>query len=94
MEVDIKCNENANKLVKEARNLNNDNIVNVTLIDANAVMNFKLRDKSIFMKHQICDISGDHVVTKTFASLRTEVITEELSLIETVEELIGIVITV
>ncbi|GFT95822.1 ribonuclease H [Trichonephila clavipes] len=43
----ITGNENADKLAKEARSLNNDNFVNVILLDANAVTNFKLREKSI-----------------------------------------------
>ncbi|GFU43937.1 hypothetical protein TNCV_4182161 [Trichonephila clavipes] len=36
-----------------------------------AVSNFKLRDKSIPVKHQLFDISGDPHVTKTIARLRT-----------------------
>ncbi|GFU95641.1 RNase H domain-containing protein [Trichonephila clavipes] len=56
--------------MKEARNLNNGNFVNVTLLDANAVANFKLREKSIPVKHQICNISGDRLITKTIARLR------------------------
>ncbi|GFX26552.1 hypothetical protein TNCV_4535641 [Trichonephila clavipes] len=40
--VDIVGNESAERLTKEARNLNNDNFVNITLSDANAVANFKL----------------------------------------------------
>ncbi|GFW57723.1 RNase H domain-containing protein [Trichonephila clavipes] len=65
-------NENADKVAKEARNLNNDNCVNITLLNANAVENFKLRDKSIPVKHQICNVSGDRIITKTIARLRTD----------------------
>ncbi|GFX15429.1 RNase H domain-containing protein [Trichonephila clavipes] len=59
------------KMVKEARNLNNDKFVNITLLDANSVANFKLREKSISVNHQICNISGDRLITKTIARLRT-----------------------
>ncbi|GFX66791.1 RNase H domain-containing protein [Trichonephila clavipes] len=54
----------------EARNLN-DNFVNVTLSDANAIANFKLREKSFPVGHQICKISGDRLITKISARLRT-----------------------
>ncbi|GFU70437.1 RNase H domain-containing protein [Trichonephila clavipes] len=60
------------KLVKEARNLNHDNFVNVTLLDPNAVTSFKWREKSIPVKLQICNISGDRLITKTIARLRTD----------------------
>ncbi|GFW82806.1 uncharacterized protein TNCV_3493761 [Trichonephila clavipes] len=65
--------ENADKLAKEARYLNNDNFVNVTLLDANDITNFKLREKSIPVKHQICHISEGRLIyiTKTFTRLRT-----------------------
>ncbi|GFV55454.1 uncharacterized protein TNCV_3776411 [Trichonephila clavipes] len=56
---------------KEGRNLNNDNFVNGTVSDANAVINFKLREKSIPVKHQIFNISGDRLIAKTIARLRT-----------------------
>ncbi|GFY01410.1 RNase H domain-containing protein [Trichonephila clavipes] len=69
--IDITGIENADKLTKEARNLNNDNFVNVTLLDANAVTKFKLKEKSIPVKHQIFNISGDRLITKTIARLRT-----------------------
>ncbi|GFS66987.1 RNase H domain-containing protein [Trichonephila clavipes] len=69
--VDIAGNESADKLAKEARNLNNDNFVNITLLDANAVKNFKLKGKSIPVKHQICNISGNRFITKTIARPRT-----------------------
>ncbi|GFV45841.1 uncharacterized protein TNCV_2322011 [Trichonephila clavipes] len=39
--------------------------------DANAVANFKLREKSIPAKHQIFNIRGDSPITKTIARLRT-----------------------
>ncbi|GFU06518.1 uncharacterized protein TNCV_4651891 [Trichonephila clavipes] len=61
--------ENADKLSKEVKNLNNDNLVNVTLLDENTVTNFKLR-KKIPVKHQICNINGGRLVTKTIAKLR------------------------
>ncbi|GFX29018.1 RNase H domain-containing protein [Trichonephila clavipes] len=64
--VDIAANESADRLAKEARNLNNDNFVNITLLDANAVANFKLREK-----YQICNISGNRLITITIARLRT-----------------------
>ncbi|GFW22571.1 uncharacterized protein TNCV_1478681 [Trichonephila clavipes] len=38
---------------------------------ANAVTNFKLREKSIPAKHQICNISRDRLIAKTIAGLRT-----------------------
>ncbi|GFU85116.1 uncharacterized protein TNCV_1553791 [Trichonephila clavipes] len=47
------------------------NFVNITLLDANAVTNFKLREKSIPVKHQICNISEDHLITKIIARIRT-----------------------
>ncbi|GFU64008.1 RNase H domain-containing protein [Trichonephila clavipes] len=68
---DIAGNESADRLTKEAINLNNDNFVNITSLDANAVANFKLREKSIPVKHQIYNISGDLLITKTIARLRT-----------------------
>ncbi|GFY00521.1 RNase H domain-containing protein [Trichonephila clavipes] len=64
-------NQNADKLAKEARNLNNDNFVNITSLDANTVANLKLKEKSIPVKHQICNINGDRLITKTIPSLRT-----------------------
>ncbi|GFV19373.1 RNase H domain-containing protein [Trichonephila clavipes] len=67
----ITGNGNGDKLAKEARNLNNNSFINVTLLDANAVPNFKLREKSIPLKHQICNISGDRLTTKTIGRLRT-----------------------
>ncbi|GFU93052.1 RNase H domain-containing protein [Trichonephila clavipes] len=69
--VDITGNENVDKLAKEARNLNNDNFVNVTLLDANVVPNFKLREKSIPVNHQICNKRGERLITKAIARLRT-----------------------
>ncbi|GFW96427.1 uncharacterized protein TNCV_4357501 [Trichonephila clavipes] len=39
--------------------------------DANAVTNFKLKEKSIPAKHQICNISRDRLIAKTIAGLRT-----------------------
>ncbi|GFV43844.1 RNase H domain-containing protein [Trichonephila clavipes] len=69
---DIADNENADKLAKEDRNLNSDNFVCITLLDANTVANFKLREKSIPVKHQICNISGDRLITKTIARLRAD----------------------
>ncbi|GFW00369.1 RNase H domain-containing protein [Trichonephila clavipes] len=63
-------NENADKLVKLVRNINNDNFVSVTLLDANAIASFKLRGKSIPVQHPICNISGDCFKTKTIAGLR------------------------
>ncbi|GFU58506.1 uncharacterized protein TNCV_697651 [Trichonephila clavipes] len=69
--IDITVIENVDKLAKEARNLNNDNFVSITLLDANAVENFKLRKNSIPLRHQICNISGDRLITKTIARLRT-----------------------
>ncbi|GFX18991.1 RNase H domain-containing protein [Trichonephila clavipes] len=68
--VNITGNENADKLTKEVRILNNDNFVNVTLLTANAVTNFKLREKSISVKRQICNRSGGRFLTKTIARLR------------------------
>ncbi|GFX07681.1 uncharacterized protein TNCV_4159501 [Trichonephila clavipes] len=59
------------KLTKEDRNLNNDNFVKVTLSDANVVTNFKLREKTIPVKHQICNTSGDRLITKIITRLRT-----------------------
>ncbi|GFW92197.1 hypothetical protein TNCV_3540831 [Trichonephila clavipes] len=44
--------------------------------DANAVASFKLREKSIPVKHQLCNISGDHMITKTIATSE-QVIKEE-----------------
>ncbi|GFT14554.1 RNase H domain-containing protein [Trichonephila clavipes] len=64
-------NQSADRLAKEARNLNYYRFVNITLLDANAVANFKLREKSIPVNHQICDISGDRLTTKAIARLRT-----------------------
>ncbi|GFS97416.1 hypothetical protein TNCV_733511 [Trichonephila clavipes] len=55
--VDVTGNEIVDKLAKEARNLNSENLVNVALLGANAVANFKLREKSILVKHQLCNIS-------------------------------------
>ncbi|GFU28808.1 RNase H domain-containing protein [Trichonephila clavipes] len=69
--VDITGHEKADKLAKEAKNLNNDNFINLTLLYGNAVKNFKLREMSIPVKHQIYNTSGDHFVTKTIARLRT-----------------------
>ncbi|GFT95782.1 uncharacterized protein TNCV_311401 [Trichonephila clavipes] len=40
-------------------------------IDTNAVTNLKLRDKSTPVKHQICNIIGDCLITKTIARVRT-----------------------
>ncbi|GFU94955.1 RNase H domain-containing protein [Trichonephila clavipes] len=65
--IDLAGNESANRLAKEARNLNNDKFVNVTLLDAN----FKLREKSIPEKYQICNISRDLLIPKFIARLRT-----------------------
>ncbi|GFU36507.1 RNase H domain-containing protein [Trichonephila clavipes] len=65
------CNENVDRLAKEARNLNNDNFANITLLDANTAANFKLREKSIPVKYQICNISGDRLITNTITRLRT-----------------------
>ncbi|GFX11664.1 RNase H domain-containing protein [Trichonephila clavipes] len=67
----IAGNQSADRLAKEARNLNYYRFVNITLLDANAVANFKLREKSIPVKHQICNISGDRLITKAIAKLRT-----------------------
>ncbi|GFX29416.1 RNase H domain-containing protein [Trichonephila clavipes] len=39
--------------------------------DANAVTNFKLREKSIPIYHQICNISGGSLIAKTIARLRS-----------------------
>ncbi|GFS68650.1 RNase H domain-containing protein [Trichonephila clavipes] len=69
--VGISGNQNADKLAKEARNMNNNNFVNFTLLDANVVANFKLRDKSNPVKHRFCNKS-DHLITKTNARLRTD----------------------
>ncbi|GFW19298.1 hypothetical protein TNCV_256251 [Trichonephila clavipes] len=69
--VDITGIGNADNLDKEARDINNDNFINVTLLDANAVTNFTLREKSIPVKHQICNISGNRLIKKTIAWLRT-----------------------
>ncbi|GFV33659.1 uncharacterized protein TNCV_4567741 [Trichonephila clavipes] len=63
----ITGNKNAEKLAKEAKNLNNDNIVNITLLNGKALANFKLRENSIPVKHQICNIRGDHLIIKTIA---------------------------
>ncbi|GFT53436.1 RNase H domain-containing protein [Trichonephila clavipes] len=68
--VDITGNENADKLAKEARNLNINKFVNATLLDANAIANFKLREKSFPLKYHICDISGDRLITKIIARTR------------------------
>ncbi|GFX53303.1 RNase H domain-containing protein [Trichonephila clavipes] len=68
--VDITDKKNMDKLAKEARNLNNDNFVNVTLLDANIIANFKLREKSIPVKHRICIISENHLITKATAKLK------------------------
>ncbi|GFT60846.1 RNase H domain-containing protein [Trichonephila clavipes] len=57
--------ENADKQAKEAGNLKNDNFVNVTLLDGNAVTNFKLREESIPVKHQLCNRNGDYLITNT-----------------------------
>ncbi|GFX31338.1 uncharacterized protein TNCV_2061561 [Trichonephila clavipes] len=63
--------ESAKNALNEVRNLNNDNLVNVTLADANAVANFKLREITILAKRQLCNIlSGDRLITKTIARLR------------------------
>ncbi|GFV48531.1 hypothetical protein TNCV_5068161 [Trichonephila clavipes] len=58
-------------MAKEVQNLNNDNFVNITSVDANAAANFKLREKSIPVNYQIYNISGDFLITKTIARLRT-----------------------
>ncbi|GFW64625.1 uncharacterized protein TNCV_700311 [Trichonephila clavipes] len=64
-------NENTEKVEKEARNPNYDNFVNVTLLDANPISNFKLREMSIPVNHQFCNINRDRLITKTLARLRT-----------------------
>ncbi|GFW18290.1 hypothetical protein TNCV_4008291 [Trichonephila clavipes] len=64
----ITGNDNADKLTKEARNLNKDNFVNIILLDVNTVADFKLREESIPVKHQI---SGDRLITKTIGRRRT-----------------------
>ncbi|GFX03510.1 hypothetical protein TNCV_4750951 [Trichonephila clavipes] len=58
-------NENADKLAEENRYLNNDNFVNVTLLAGEVVTNSKLRDKSILVKHRICNITVDRFIFLT-----------------------------
>ncbi|GFW88820.1 hypothetical protein TNCV_4973131 [Trichonephila clavipes] len=66
----ITGNENANKLEKEARNLKNDSVVNVTLLDTIAV-EIQI-ERSVNSCHQHCNINGDRAfITKTLARLRT-----------------------
>ncbi|GFU20098.1 RNase H domain-containing protein [Trichonephila clavipes] len=69
--VEVTGNENANKLAKEVIEILIMIALSTFLLDANAVPNFILREKSIPVKHQICNISGDHSVTKAIARLRT-----------------------
>ncbi|GFX01361.1 hypothetical protein TNCV_4736021 [Trichonephila clavipes] len=52
--LEITGNENTDKLTKEARNINNDNFVNSTLLDANPGANFKLREK--IRPAVVCDL--------------------------------------
>ncbi|GFX59818.1 hypothetical protein TNCV_1778571 [Trichonephila clavipes] len=47
-----------------------DNLINVTLLDANAATNLKLRKKSSPVKHQLCNISGDRLITEIIPRLR------------------------
>ncbi|GFW99643.1 hypothetical protein TNCV_3418761 [Trichonephila clavipes] len=82
------------RIAKEARNLNDDNFDNVTLLDTNVVANFKLRKKSIPVKHQLCNISKDRLITKSIARLRTGHYRGMKIDSVMVEELIRIVITV
>ncbi|GFX87042.1 hypothetical protein TNCV_2636821 [Trichonephila clavipes] len=66
--VEITGNENTDKLAGQFRN-NNENFVNVTLLNANAVTNIILRVKSIPVKHQLCNTSVDRLTAKAIARL-------------------------
>ncbi|GFX15819.1 hypothetical protein TNCV_1061411 [Trichonephila clavipes] len=58
------------------QNLNNDKFAIVILIDANAVTNFKLGEKSAPVKRQLCITSGYRLLTKITDRLRTVSMTE------------------
>ena len=68
--VSIEGNEKADKLTKKARNNNNSKNKNTTLIDPNAIADFKLREKLYPTKNQICKINADRLINKTIVKLR------------------------
>ena len=67
--VEIASNENADKLTNECRNLNT-NKNSVSLQDGNAITKSILRENSIQVKHQLCEINADRLITKTIIRLR------------------------
>ena len=64
-------NETAHKLAKDAKTLKSKNNINVSPLDANVSVNFKLREQSILINHQLNNMNGVRFITKTIVSLRT-----------------------
>ena len=66
--VNIEGNEKADKLAKETRNNYKNKFT--TLLDANAIADFKLSEKLYPTKCQISKINAHRPITKTFPRLR------------------------
>ena len=69
--VGIDGNEAADKLAKEARDLNNNTTSLVTLDDANAIARNHFKEKTIKVDQQIFEINANREITKTITRLRT-----------------------
>ena len=69
--VGIDGNETADKLAKEASDLNNNTTSLVTLDDANVIAHLTLKEKTIKVNQQICEIDANREITKTITRLRT-----------------------
>ena len=67
----ITVNKTTDILLKEARNLNCKNNINVTLLNTIAVFYIKLRYYSISVNHQLYNMYKDRLTTKTIVRLRT-----------------------
>ncbi|GFY56003.1 hypothetical protein TNIN_160841 [Trichonephila inaurata madagascariensis] len=68
--VEIEGNEATDELVKEARDLNNSKS-HVTLDDANAITRYRLKEKTIKVNQQLCEIDSHREIPKTITRLRT-----------------------
>ena len=70
--VRIDGNETAEKLAKEANDLNNNTTSLVTLDDANVTARLRLKGKTIRVNQQICEIDANREITKTITRLRID----------------------
>ena len=57
--ISVDWNEAADKLFKEARDLNNNTKSLVMLDDANAIAYYRLKGKTVMEDHQICEIDAN-----------------------------------